>query len=170
MGQRVAPKQNRGTFLSGSQGVVCPVCSVKLRVLQGRVLISWLMALLLPIGFLSLLQYLSPVDRDSIGGKFRLIEFATIFLGCFVLQTRWTPRLFRLRLVNDGEAVKFPLVVHARERAKELAAEAKWPEDQRELESPDTGKPAWTCAKCREENPGNFDLCWKCQAARPGSS
>jgi predicted N-acetyltransferase YhbS len=37
------------------------------------------------------------------------------------------------------------------------------------LESPDLGKPAWACTKCREENPGNFDVCWKCPASRPGS-
>ncbi len=25
----------------------------------------------------------------------------------------------------------------------------------------------WTCAKCGEEVPDNFDTCWKCQAGRP---
>lgn len=25
----------------------------------------------------------------------------------------------------------------------------------------------WTCAVCKESNPATFDLCWKCQAARP---
>ncbi len=26
----------------------------------------------------------------------------------------------------------------------------------------------WVCAHCREENPGNFELCWHCEAARGG--
>jgi hypothetical protein len=24
----------------------------------------------------------------------------------------------------------------------------------------------WTCSKCREENPPEFELCWKCQTAK----
>ena len=27
---------------------------------------------------------------------------------------------------------------------------------------------AWYCTQCHEENPGNFGVCWNCQAARPG--
>jgi hypothetical protein len=26
----------------------------------------------------------------------------------------------------------------------------------------------WTCPACSEKNPWNFELCWKCNAARPG--
>ena len=29
-------------------------------------------------------------------------------------------------------------------------------------------RPDWTCPSCHEVNPGNFEICWKCQAARPG--
>jgi ribosomal protein L40E len=25
--------------------------------------------------------------------------------------------------------------------------------------------PVWRCTKCGEENPGNFEVCWKCEAA-----
>lgn len=34
-----------------------------------------------------------------------------------------------------------------------------------QFERPHDG-PAWTCASCHEENPGNFDGCWSCGAAR----
>jgi hypothetical protein len=162
----VAPKQSKGSFLSGSPGIVCPVCGVKLRVLQGRVVASWALALVSPLIVLAILDSLSPVDHDSVSGKIRLVEFMALFGGGFVLQWRWTPRLLRLRFVNDGETVEYPLVIRARELAEERAADAKLLEEQLELESPDVGKPAWTCAKCHEENPGNFDICWKCQAAR----
>jgi hypothetical protein len=27
----------------------------------------------------------------------------------------------------------------------------------------------WTCPTCSEKNPGNFELCWKCNAPRPGA-
>jgi hypothetical protein len=26
----------------------------------------------------------------------------------------------------------------------------------------------WICSKCREENPADFDICWKCQSAKEG--
>jgi len=85
---RVAPKQSRGTFLSGSLGIVCPVCGVKLRVLQGRVVASWALALVVPLIVLTLLDSLNRVDRDSGRGKIRLVEFVAFFGGSFVLQWR----------------------------------------------------------------------------------
>jgi hypothetical protein len=27
----------------------------------------------------------------------------------------------------------------------------------------------WTCPTCLEKNPGNFELCWNCNAPRPGA-
>lgn len=29
--------------------------------------------------------------------------------------------------------------------------------------------PDWVCIDCNEENPGNFELCWQCEASRPVS-
>jgi len=31
----------------------------------------------------------------------------------------------------------------------------------------DSTLPDWVCPRCREENPGTFELCWKCEAPRP---
>jgi hypothetical protein len=88
-----------------------------------------------------------------------------IYVGGFVLQQHYFPRLLQLRYVRDGEVVDYPLV----SAAKEQAAEDQLFEEQREMESPDTGKPPWTCASCGEGNPGNFEVCWKCEAARAGA-
>jgi hypothetical protein len=27
----------------------------------------------------------------------------------------------------------------------------------------------WTCPSCSEKNPGNFEICWNCNAPRPGT-
>ena len=27
----------------------------------------------------------------------------------------------------------------------------------------------WTCPACSEKNPGNFEVCWNCNAPRPGT-
>jgi hypothetical protein len=34
----------------------------------------------------------------------------------------------------------------------------------------DSESAKWTCPHCHEENPGNFDECWKCQRNRPKES
>jgi hypothetical protein len=31
----------------------------------------------------------------------------------------------------------------------------------------DSDAPSWTCPHCHQENPGNFEECWKCQGNRP---
>lgn len=33
-------------------------------------------------------------------------------------------------------------------------------------ESSDDTRPSWICRGCREENPGTFEACWKCQRPR----
>jgi hypothetical protein len=142
------------------------VCGVHLKVLQGRVQVSWLLAFAVPIAVVLLVGRVIPLDSGTASAKATLIALGVFYFAGFALQGHYSPRLLTLRFLRDGETVEYPLVI----RARELAAEAKLQEEQLELESPDVGKPAWTCAKCREENPGNFDVCWKCQAARSESS
>ena len=49
---------------------------------------------------------------------------------------------------------------HDLERAREVLAGLKQ----------DDARPAWRCAECGEENPGNFDECWKCSRDQPAGS
>ncbi|MDZ7783356.1 MAG: DUF2007 domain-containing protein [Halioglobus sp.] len=46
------------------------------------------------------------------------------------------------------------------DRAAELLADYR-----RELQRDDVAE--WRCASCGESNPGNFETCWQCGAARP---
>ena len=52
-------------------------------------------------------------------------------------------------------------------------AEDRLAEAQRIIEEeqarPRDGVDAWSCPACSETNEPGFDLCWKCQAPRPGS-
>lgn len=43
------------------------------------------------------------------------------------------------------------------DRAMSLIADAD--------DAPETKLPDWKCAKCNEEVPGNFQVCWKCGAS-----
>jgi hypothetical protein len=163
---RVAPKQIRSASLSGSLGIVCPVCGVHLKVLQGRVQVSWLLAFAVPITVALLVGRVIPLDSGTVSAKGTLIALGVFYFAGFALQGHYSPRLLTLRFLRDGETVEYPLVLRARALAAEAKLEEQLAEEKLQLESPDLGKPAWTCAKCREENPGNFDICWKCQTAR----
>jgi hypothetical protein len=158
----VAPKQSRGSALSGSLGIVCPACGVKLRVVQGRAQLSYILVFGLPFALLFLVGHAMPLNSGTPSAKIALLCVGAIYFGGFLLQQHYLPRLLQLRYLRDGEVVDYPLA----RAAKEQAAEDQFFEEQREMESPDVGKPAWTCASCGEENPGNFEVCWKCQAPR----
>ncbi len=54
--------------------------------------------------------------------------------------------------------------------AREFYFEVLWliERTRRELEEARSNpRPAWHCGACGERNPGNFELCWNCEAARP---
>ncbi len=36
----------------------------------------------------------------------------------------------------------------------------------RTLQANTRGQGTWWCSKCKEDNPGNFEVCWKCGAAQ----
>jgi hypothetical protein len=162
----VAPKQSRGSALSGSLGIVCPTCGVKLKVIQGRVHLSFALVLVVPFALALLVGRVIPLDSGTDSSKLMVICLGAIYIGGFFLQQRYIPRLLQVRFLKDGEVVEYPLAIWARESA----AEAQFFKEQREMESPDLGKPVWTCTSCGEENPGNFDICWKCQTVRPAVS
>jgi hypothetical protein len=157
-----APKQSRGTGLSGALGIACPTCGVKLRVLQGRAQLSYVLVFGLPLALLFLVGQVIPLNSGTPSAKFALLCLGAIYVGGFILQQHYFPRLLQLRYLRDGEVVEYPLA----RAAKEQAAADRFFEEQRDMQSPDMGKPAWNCASCGEENPGNFEVCWKCQAAR----
>jgi hypothetical protein len=41
-------------------------------------------------------------------------------------------------------------------------------ERERQTAKPIQSPPPWVCSHCGEEVPGEFDICWNCQSAKPG--
>jgi hypothetical protein len=150
--------------LDGHVGIVCPVCGVKLRVLQGgRVQVSGILVFILPVALGFFLTRLFPINSGSPSGKLALAIFAAVYIGAFFLHQHLIPRLLTLRFLKDGESAGFPLVT----LAEDLAAERKAiEEDEKTQLSPAEDGPAWTCNACGEENPGTFNECWKCLKMR----
>jgi hypothetical protein len=161
---RYAPKTSRGSQLAGHIGIVCPVCGIKLRVLQGRLQITSIALFILLLSSALVLGRL----RLSYGGvKPLLIGLGAVYLAGYVLFQKSIPRLLQLRILEEGEQAGFPLVTLAEDLAVQREAAAR---DGVDLEPvADTG-PKWICANCGDENPGNFDECWKCQTWRVGDT
>jgi len=100
---------------------------------------------------------------------------ALLLWGCLIEVVRWryTPSLATLRILKDGEQAQFPLL-EAEEWAKrekaELAEIAKdFERTDSELEELEHGA-EWVCSACGETNPRGFQICWKCETAKPEQS
>jgi hypothetical protein len=160
---RAAPK-GRGLFLSQPVGLACPACGAKLRVLQGWVQVSLLLTYLVPVVAAVFVGRVIPLDANSVRSQLSLVGLAIIWLAGFVLQQHNVPKLLRLRFLNEGETVRYPLVDRAK---RDAALRAAIEEDERSQPAPAEDGPAWTCKACGEENPGTFNECWKCMKLRP---
>jgi hypothetical protein len=117
--------------------------------------------------FLIVVSYLvAPVTRGSTDYSIRTVIFIAVLWGAIVLHKRRIPRLLTVRLLQDNEIVRFPLAQSIVSETEEKAV----PESALELEPTKDERPSWECLKCGEENPGNFDECWKCQTWRLGKA
>jgi len=142
------------------------VCGVKLRVLQSCAYVTGLLAFILPCAFMVVSIFLAPVTRGSMDYKVRMGVFAVVLFGAIVLHKRNIPRLLRVRLLQNNETVRFPL---ARSTSPE-PENALAPTSALSLEPTQDDQPVWVCPKCHEENPGNFNECWKCMTMREAGS
>ncbi len=155
---RTAVKSRDAQFYA--LGMMCPVCGVKLRVLLGRAQWIGFLAVIIPFALIVLSIFVAPVAQHSMEYKIRTGVFMAALFGATLLQKRYTPRLLTVRLLRDNEKVRFPLApppVPEPDAASMSALDLQPTEDDR---------PNWVCPKCHEENPGNFDECWKCLKIR----
>jgi hypothetical protein len=157
---RLAPKSGRGSALTGKIGVVCPVCGIKLRVLDGRIRFKSVGLFILMICSAAVVGKLT---RSYGNERAVVVGFVALYVVGFLFFQKSIPRLLQLRFFEEGEKAGFPLVT----LAEDLAAERKAIDEDEQNEEPsaDDG-PAWKCRSCGEENPGNFNECWKCLKLR----
>jgi hypothetical protein len=141
--------------------VACPVCGVKLRVLQGRAQWIGFLAAVVPFSLVVLSVFLAPVTRRSTDYYIRMGIFAVVMYGSLRLQQRNIPRLLTVRLLRDGEKVRFPLAPPTPVDPEAVPSSALL------LEPKEDSGPSWVCPQCHEENPSNLNECWKCLAMRP---
>ena len=106
---RAAPKSSNGSTIIATVAMACPVCGVKLRVLQGRAYLIGLLAALVPFALVVLSVFLAPVTRRSTDCYFRTGICAGVVFGAVRLHQRSVPRLLTVRLLGVNEKALFPL-------------------------------------------------------------
>ena len=140
--------------------MICPVCGIQLRVLDGRMAAASVgLFILIMIGA----GLVVAMGRSFLNDSPIFFVFYIVCMVGYFMSEKYRARLLQLQVLEAGVKPGFPLVTLAEDlKAAREAAE----EDTVVLEeAPDTG-PAWICPKCQAENPGNFDECWKCQTWR----
>jgi len=162
-----APKV-KGLFLEGKVGIVCPCCGEKLRVIQYRVVLASLGLLAIFAAISAAVGELERAHHVKLSEGVQFLVSAALVSGVFFLQWRYAYRFATIRSLRDGERASFPLLVS---EAPEFVDEKNidpglLSQGAADLHmNPSNARP-WVCLKCREENPGEFDNCWKCQTTR----
>jgi hypothetical protein len=157
-----APKNRGGLAIIRAVGMACPICGMRLRVLQSSLLLGLAIAYVVPIAIVGTVTLMA---QWANGRERRLVYLGVltvVYIGAFRLLKHLIPKLLRVRILRPDEKVDFPLATPARR------AEETQDVDASSLEQTDDERPEWTCKSCGEENPGNFNECWKCLAMKPG--
>jgi hypothetical protein len=143
---------------------------MRLRIFQARASFFRIVSLLLSIAvaFFLVQKMLPHSAKDA-----RKILALCVALPLIFFLDRFAPCFAQVREPKDQDMLEFPLSPKPVAEESE-SAEAK---GQRELaEAMDEAKNGgsdnisplgWRCPSCGEENPGEFDICWKCQKGRP---
>jgi hypothetical protein len=159
----------RSGALRGKCGIICPQCGSRLRIFQARASFFRIFSLVLSIAvaFFLVQRILPHGARDA-----RKILTLCVALPLIFFLDRFAPCFAQVRETKDQDTLEFPLSPKPAAEKPE-STEAK---GQRELaEAMDEAKnggsdsvspSGWRCPSCGEENPGEFDLCWKCQKSR----
>lgn len=150
----ITPK-NRFGLLAHSTGVVCSTCSTKLRIRQSRSALAVAALYLLAFLAIASARTLVPLE-DSSGTVFAV----AIVLAALALHGRIARHFAGLQRREGLDTVDFPV-----ERLKEQLKEVQAVADDGQEQPVQIEGPAWNCASCHEENPGGFELCWKCGAS-----
>jgi hypothetical protein len=143
-----AATSRSGRLLGGPYGLRCPACGTVLRVNDAIVPLVSLLMVTVPIALLVWFY------RDRLGPN---LQLGAVLLGVpllLLLQSRYAQRFARLVRADAGDSLVMPL-------------DAPPPVQADNNEAVYTaGTTPWHCRNCGEENPANFDVCWRCQSER----
>ena len=148
-----------------SPGIRCDTCGAKLKLICYRSSLAVLGALILM--FAILLRVGVPPHRPLTILQF--VACAPLFLAY-----RYSQLLAQVQPTSPGESLNYsadPLenLEDRTELKRKRASEEALEEADRLRSIADPQRIPWTCPTCTSDNPATFDMCWKCNASRPGS-
>jgi hypothetical protein len=151
----------RGT----SAGLECPSCFAKLKPKLLRANILMMMAL----GASFVLM--AAVLRLFRGNDLAFMVTVLVFIASILwIQYSLLRHLITWRVAAPDEQVTFMLPTRAQRDQAEAEARAEAEAERRDAAFEAAEYPPWKCLNCREENPGRFELCWKCESEQLGPS
>jgi hypothetical protein len=142
-------------LLRHKSGIVCPSCSTKLRISQGR-------SLLAVIGTFVLWVTIAATSASALPRDNRVIyPLAVVWALLLLAVQRFAAERFAVLKRREGsDPLDFPI-----EDRKQQLAKLQFSDEPEEFQ-PQANGPNWKCAQCGEENPSSFETCWKCNKAR----
>jgi hypothetical protein len=172
-----ATKDRGGIFLIGQVGIGCPACEAKLRVLQANLAIAAVGSF---AAFCAAFGVLGAIEHARVGAArqdLNLLLIAPAIVGWMLLFRRYGYRFARVRALEDGEKVAFPLsrpvatapIADDRPDRKAINVGPSSQTAESPAVSADIEKTPWICPECGEENPGKFNICCVCETHRDTS-
>jgi hypothetical protein len=138
----------------------CPSCFARLR---PRVLRANFLAVAAIVANIALLFAASRIfGRSDLATLVVGIAFMASFLW---IQYSLVRRLVSWREVVPGEPVRFMLPTRAQREKEEAETRIELDAARAAAAREAAEYPPWNCTSCGEENPGRFELCWKCRSS-----
>jgi hypothetical protein len=159
-------RANPNRFNLYTCGIICPICGIRLRVLQRYVLAFRLVSTAVLMAMV--IFALSRVPQKDAQVPLALV----ICIPWVIFQVRFAPCFATVRIVSSDERLLYPLsppppipeTQEARESRESFEQLMEWSE----MKLTEEPGPSWKCTSCGEENPSEFEVCWKCHRERGG--
>jgi hypothetical protein len=156
-----------------ARGVACPGCGAVLHIVRWPAVVIRL-ALFPGVILACALALKSIAPQLAKGGQLFLVFLITA--ATYAAGAYWGPlfaqlrpagpdeRLIPSRSFEEEEAALLPNDPQYQEAVEDAEQLGQWQEEIR-----DPARKPWKCPSCGEENPAEFDECWKCEKDRPES-
>lgn len=148
---RAAAMSGWSRFAPVTFGVRCPKCK---KILAASQRSDWFRWVVLFLGF-------GLVFAGQLGGQLQKPVALLVVAALGILVIWWRPPTITLRQPPAGIALR-EITPSAREYAYLEGRDDRASEFRPDMTTAETGSADWTCANCRQPNPGSFDYCWKC--------
>jgi hypothetical protein len=154
-----------GRYQTANPALECPSCFARLRpkLLRAGLLMTAALIASFALMFMGMMFFRENDLASLVNGMAFVASF-------FWIQGSFRQRLITWREVAPGERVRFMLPTRAQRDQADAEARAAAEAERAAAAREAAAYPPWRCLTCGEENPGRFELCWKCESERLGSS